>query len=583
MGGEAGTGIKNSALILAKAFVKGGYFVHANVEYPSIVRGGNNTLEVRISPRPVHSLAGQVNLLAALDTRTVRMWGSEVVRGGLVLYDAAHAAAIDPLSPRELAAFKKRGVQLFDVPLYTLLAKHKLPRLMLNTVMLGAICGMVCYDLTLLDEGLEEVFGRKGPAVVKANLAAAMAGYTYVTKYYKEQFVCQPRLTGEPRLLLEGNEGILLGALRGGMTCYAGYPMTPTSSLLHATAALKTRYNLFAYQPEDEISAIQFALGAWYAGARAMTGSSGGGFSLMVESLGIAAMTETPLVVLLGQRPGPATGLPTRTGQGDLRFALHAGQDEPPRVVLAPGDPQEAFELTFAAFNIAEKYQLIVIVLGDKYLQEGFWTHTPLAPERLRVDRGKLVTPAQAARLKEYARFAVTADGVSPRVLPGTPGVGSIWRVSGDEHDEYGFITEDRRNRIAMMEKRRRKVQTAYRGTIAKLSPVRIYGHTKATTTVVSFGSNKGVLLDAIEAGPKTAAVKLVMLRCLMPFPVQEMHSALRGVKKVLVVEGNDTGLLEGLLRQHLGVRTNKRLRFYDGRPLTQPVVERFIRSSVSK
>jgi 2-oxoglutarate ferredoxin oxidoreductase subunit alpha len=573
MGGEAGTGIKNSAIILAKAFIKGGYYVHANVEYPSIVRGGNNTLEVRMSTRPVRALDGRVNLLAALDARTAKLWSHEIVDGGALVIDQENAE----LGTLE-AQLKKRGIEIFDVPLRKILAEHNLPPIMLNTVMLGCIVALVCYDLKLLQKGLEEVYEKKGKEVVDGNKRAADAGYDYMRAYHKERFVCQPKIRPARRILLEGNEGIMLGAIKAGMTSYTGYPMTPSSSLLHFGAQLKNQYNIFAYQAEDEIACVQFAIGASYAGARAMTGTSGGGFSLMVESLGLAAMTETPLVVLLGQRPGPATGLPTRTGQGDLRFALHASQDEPPRVVLAPGDPEEALELVFHAFNIAEKYQLLVIVLGDKYIQEGFWTHEPLDLSGLSVERGKILSAEQVARLKTYNRFAITKDGVSPVVHPGTPGLKSIWRVSADEHDEGGFITEDRANRIAMVEKRRRKIETAYQGTIKHIDPIRVYGKKSASRVVISFGSNKGVILDALDELGSAANIKAIQLRCLAPFPVKEMQAALRGVKEILMIEGNDTGLLEGLLREKTGATVKKSLRFFDGRPLTVPQVLTFLR-----
>ncbi len=576
MGGEAGTGIKNSALILAKAFIKGGYFVHANVEYPSIIRGGNNTLEVRMDTRPVRSLTGEVNLLAALDERTVRMWQHEIVQGGALLVDGENT---------DMAAYEKdfatRNIEVFNIPLRTILVEKKLPPIVLNTVMLGGIVALICYDLELLMSGLKEVYGKKGVQVVRDNIKAARAGFEYVHKNYEGKFTCQPRIKPARKILLEGNEAYLLGALKAGMTSYTGYPMTPTSSLLHFGAELKRRYNIFVYQPEDEISAAEWAIGAAHAGARSMTASSGGGFSLMVESLGIAAMTETPLVVLLGQRPGPATGLPTRTGQGDVRFALHAAQDEPPRVVLAPGDPAEAFELMFHAFNIAEKFQLLVIVLGDKYLGESFWTHEPLQHKHLQVDRGKLVTPKQAEKLTEYKRYAFVSDGVSPRVLPGTRGDAAIWRTSGDEHDEEGFITENRQNRIKMVDKRRKKVTTAYTQYIQKLVPVKNYGDKSATHAVISFGSNKGVLLDAIDGLRKVAGkspkIKVIMLTCLQPFPVTEVLAAIKGVKKLGVVEGNDTGLFEGLLREKTGIEATARLRFYDGRPLTLGTVEKFI------
>jgi 2-oxoglutarate ferredoxin oxidoreductase subunit alpha len=292
-------------------------------------------------------------------------------------------------------------------------------------------------------------------------------------------------------------------------------------------------------------------------------------------------MTETPLTVLLGMRPGPATGLPTRTGQGDLRFAMHAAQDEPPRIVLAPGDPAEAFELAFHALDIADRFQLLVVLLADKYLLENFWTHEPIEHAHLKPSRGKLLSAAQAAALKSYERFAITKDGVSPLVLPGTRGLASIWRVSADEHNPSGFITENRANRIAMVEKRRRKVATAYREVLRKLQPVATYGNPKAKHAVVSFGSNKGVLLDTLDelaaSGKGKPDWKVVLIRCVMPFPAAELARTLKGVRDVRIVEGNDSGLLEGIVREQTGITADDRLRFYDGRPLTLPTVLNFM------
>lgn len=567
MGGEAGTGIKNSALILAKAFVRGGYYVHANVEYPSIVRGGNNTLEVRMATAPIASLTGQVNLLACLDLRTLELWQSELQTGAVVLIDADSA----DVTARE-AALTKRGARVLHVPIRALLRAAHLPPIMANTVMLGAITGAICYARELLEVGLAEVFAPKGKTIVLANIKAARAGYRYLTEHYQHVYECFPHTPPPRRLLLEGNEAVMLGALKAGLSFYAGYPMTPTSALLHQSAALAKKYHLVAYQPEDEIAAAQMVLGASYAGARAMTATSGAGFALMTETLGLAAMTETPFVILLGQRPGPATGLPTRTGQGDLRFALHAGQDEPPRIVLAPGSPREAFEMAFHAFNLAEMYQLVVIILADKYLLESFWTEAPLQHASLKVQRGALLSTAQVAKRKNYQRFAFTPSGVSPRVLPGTQGLASIWRVSADEHDPDGFITEERDNRVAMVDKRRRKMTTAYREYITRhLRPVEVVGPARARRAVVTFGSNRGAVLDALPS-----ATRAVFVRCLAPFPEKEVVRALKGVREVAVIEGNDTGVFEGLLREH-GIRTHRHLRSYDGRPLTEPVVGSFL------
>jgi len=575
MGGGAGTGIKNSALLLATSLNKGGYYIHTNVEYPSRVRLGNNVLEVRMSDQPVRSLTSEVNLLAALDQTTVELWSDEIIKGGALLADLDR---VDLSSYK--ARLKKKRIGIFNLPVDDLLAKVGQPPIMRNTVMLGAIVGMICYELDYLFVGLEEIFGRKGVKIVEGNKKAAEAGYDFVKKHFGGKYVCPVESKNKQQLLVEGSDAIMLGAIKAGMTSYTGYPMTPTSGLLRKGAALKDEKEIFVYQPEDEISAIEFAIGASHAGARAMTASSGGGFSLMVESLGLAVMTETPLVVLLGQRPGPSTGLPTRTGQGDLRFAMHSGQDEPTRVVLVPGDPAEAFELTFHAFNIAEKYQLLVIILTDKYLLENSWTHEGLKDGGLKIDRGKLVTPVQAKKQKSYLRHKFTADGVSPRVLPGTPGVQNIWRTSSDEHNEGGFVDETIPNRLAMVEKRANKLKSAYSGYIKKIKPVELHGDSKSSTVVVSFGSNKGVLQDALEHY-QDKPFRLVMLRCVMPFPELEFEQAIKGAKKIVVVEGNDSGLLEGLIKQHSSATISDRYRYFDGRPPKLPQITKFLAKHV--
>jgi len=565
MGGPAGSGIKNSALILAKALHQAGYYVHANIEYPSRVRGGNNILEVRVASVPIYALREQTDLLVALDDLALVMWSGELVKGANILLDRENSQEISLLNK-----LKRRGLRILDVPSQRLLTHEKLPVIMRNTIMLGATQALLGVELAVLKQNIKRAYQyKKSKQITGDNLRAAQLGYDYVRRHYPDKLIMPRPKKSSEHIFLEGSDAVIMGALKAGMRGYIGYPMTPTSVLLRESARLQKQYNLFVYQPEDEIAAAQYSLGLWHAGARALTATSGGGFALMSESLGLAAMTETPMVVLLGQRPGPSTGLPTRTGQGDLRFALHAGQDEPARVVLAPGDPTEAFELTFHAFNIAERYQLLVIILADKYLLESAWTVPMLVQAGLKIERGKIVSLSQARRQKNYQRHAITKDGVSPRVLPGTPYPGVVWRTSSDEHNESGFIDDSIVTREQMVAKRQRKLDSAYRGLLKVITPVAVFGDRQAKRAIISLGSNKGVLMDLLARLPKRQRVKVVMVRCLAPFPQRELLRALKGIKKITVVENNAAGLLEGLIKEHTGIEASAHYRQVNGRPIS--------------
>ncbi len=572
MGAEAKQEIDLAALILSRALVRGGYFAHANMEYGSIVTGGNVSFELRMGLKPVNSLSGKTNLLVAKDERTVLMWKHEIVSGGGLLIDAED---IDLRPYRKKLAQKK--VEIIHVPFKNLLNENLLPEQTYNAAMLGALVALICFDISILQKSLRDVYREKDPKNVSSYLKAAKVAYQYVLENYEHKYFCQARPKKSNHFLMEGNEGLIMGAIKAGMTSYSGYAMTPISGILHYGALLKKKYNLFVYMPEDEISACLFGVGASLAGARAMTGTSGGGFALMNESIGLAAMTETPLVLAMGQRAGPSTGIATRHGQGDLRFVLYGGQEQPPRIVLTPADPEDAFELAFHAFNLAEKYQSLVIILTDKYLQESFWTQAPIKHKHLKVQRGKILSPAQIAKLKKYLRYRVTADGVSPLVHPGSANPSVIWRTSSSEHDQRGFTSENRANRIEQMNKRARKMQTAYREYIKKIEPVQVFGPANAEIAVITFGSNKGPILDALQALAQKK-IKLIVMRCLMPFPEDEFKRALRGVNKMLFVEGNQDGQLESVIRQETGRQAKGHFRFYDGRPATYIEIINFLK-----
>ncbi len=571
MGGEARQDIDKAALILSRALVRGGYFAHANAEYGSIVTGGNVNFELRMSTKPVASLAGDSHILMAKDERTLKMWHKQVVKNGGVLLDAE---AFD-LAPYRKALNAKQ-IEIIHVPFGELLRKNLLPEITYNSMMLGALVGLIDFDIKDLYEALKQVYGAEKKSEGERHVKAAQLGFDYARKNYTVKYACPVRKHRKVHYLIEGNEAVILGALKAGMKSYTGYAMTPVSGILHQNILLEKRFNLFSYMPEDEISACLFALGASLAGARAMTGTSGGGFALMSEAIGLSAMSETPLVVIVGSRAGPSTGVATRHSQGDLRFVLHAGQEQPPRIVLAPSDPKEAFELTFHAFNLAEKYQTLVIILTDKYLQESFWTETPLEHKQLKVDRGKLLTQTQTNKLKDYKRYKLMTDGVSPLATPGSDNPNVIWRANSSEHDEHGFTSEEKSNRIKQMNKRARKIKTAYSEYISKIDPISRYGDSKAKVAIITFGSNKGPVLDATKSF-KAKTIKSIVVKCLMPFPKKELLKELAGVEKIFFVEGNQDGLLEGVVREQTGREATGSYRFYDARPPTYVQIKNFL------
>ncbi len=363
IGGEAGFGILSSGNVFAKTCSRSGYYIAGLNEYPSLIRGGHNTFTLQVSTEPLFSVKQSVDLLVALNEDAIRLHTQELSQGAIVIINQDRVG-------NEVEIPK--GVFACRIPLITLAKESGGTDLMQNSVSLGAAIYFLDGDVEILKKVAGEAFG----SAMGANVKAVEAGFEYAKKNFpqKSEFKLTARKLKEPLMVITGNEAIALGAVKAGCRFFVAYPMTPISSLINFFIKRGPELGILYKQPEDEIAAVTMAIGASYAGVRAMTGSSGGGFSLMVESYGLAGMTETPLVIIEGQRPGPATGLPTWGGQGDLRFVMHAAQDEFLRIVLAPGDPEECFRLTGEAFNLAEKYQTPVVVMTDKHLAEGLFT-----------------------------------------------------------------------------------------------------------------------------------------------------------------------------------------------------------------
>ncbi len=544
IGGPAGFGIMTTGLIFSKAFSRGGYHVFDYSEFPSLIRGGHNTHQSRVSSEEIHSQNKPVHILVALNSATIEKNFEEVAENGIVIYD----------SERIKDAVEGNTMK---VPLVRLAKESGGTELMANNVALGASIALLGYDAELLYSTIRDVFAEKGNDVVNANISAAKAGYDYVKKNFTKKFaITAKKISEKRRYIITGNEAIGAGSIAAGCKFYSGYPMTPTAQILSYMAQKQKEYGLVVKQAEDEISAVNNAIGAAFAGARAMTATAGGGFALMAEGYGLAAMTETPAVIVVGQRPGPATGMPTWSSQADLRFVMHAHQDDFPRIVMAPGDAEEAFRMAGEAHNIAEKYQTPVIILTDKYLCESRKTAERL--EAPKIERGELIESFKG----KYERYKLTKTGISPRVLPGTKG--AIVIANSDEHNEKGQSTEDASLRRKMMEKRMKKLEM-----LAKELPApKVYGDNNAEITIVCFGSVKGPALEAIkELSKKGISANVLHVTYISPFPGKEMKKLLREAKKLLVAENNYTGQLAGLITEKTGESIANILLKYDGRP----------------
>jgi len=564
VGGEAGQGVQSVGFILAKAFARGGYHVFADQDYESRIRGGHNFFRVRVSDSEVGTISEKLDILLALNRETIELHQGELVRGGVAVFDGDKINDI------------RSDSTFFSVSLGRLAEQEAGTGLMANTVALGVALGLVHYDLATLTEVLREHFGIGQTG--EANVKAAAKGYEYAVNNFKGKLkqTLSP-LSDKKRMLINGNDAIALGAVAAGCTFMAAYPMTPVTSIMEYLASKSDELGLVAVQAEDEISAVNMIIGAAFTGARAMTATSGGGFCLMVEALGLAGITETPILVVLGQRPGPAIGLPTRTEQGDLLFAIRASHGEFPRAVLAPATIEDAFWLTVKAFNLAEKYQLPVILLTDQHLASSYSTIDKFDLSRVIIDRGLLLTKEELTAQSEYKRHKITPSGISPRALP-LEGKALVV-TDADEHDEEGHLIEDADIRTRMMLKRLRKLD----GLRHEIQHPRIYGSQKAEALLIGWGSTYGALKEAVDILQGHGLdVGLLHLNELWPFPAGAVTDALRGVRKSFVVENNATGQLAHLIRSQTGRKVTGNILKFDGRPFTPARIANELRKEVS-
>lgn len=550
IGGQAGYGIMSTGKFFAKICLRHHWYVFCYTEYPSLIRGGHNTYQVHAGREKIYSHKQNLDVLVALDETTVTENSPEIANNGILIYD-----------PEKIPNLKITGSNfaLLAVPMNRISKEICGSELMKDTVALGASVAIYHGDLEILNEIIKEEFKEKGEDIINKNIRAAKTGFdlALAAKLPFNDFLKLEKIKGEEKILITGNEAAGLGVLSAGCKFYVAYPMTPATSILHLLAKQERNYQMIVKQAEDEIAVINMAIGASFAGVRSMCGTSGGGFALMNESLSFAGIAEIPLVIVLSQRPGPATGLPTWTGQGDLQFAINAGHGEFLRLVVAPGDAAETYEATINAFNLADRYQIPVIILLDKYLSESPHSIPILDAKDVKIDRGQIISQKELAKITEYQRYQFTENGISPRALPGTANGEHI--ANSDEHDEYGYSTESAAIRNKMAAKRLAKLPRL----IKDLPEPKIYGNLNAKQTIICWGSTKMPALEALKDLPEA---RVVHLQYVFPFPVEFFKKNI-DPENSIVIEGNQTGQLKQLIKQQTGMDIEKTLLKYDGRP----------------
>lgn len=539
--GQAGQGVQTVEELLTHAFSSAGFNVFSTKEYMSRVRGGMNSTFIRVSDKPVNAYIERVDILACLDSGATdhmksRIGPATIVIGEKKDFGEAAEVAKSQLDISFMEIAKKIGDKIYS-----------------NTVAAGAIIGIVGIDIESGKKALNDIFSEK-EEVIKMNILALQEGQNAaeaVCGENKFEFkVGNPEYLKD-HIIVKGAEAIGLGALGGGCNFISSYPMSPATGVLVFLAQHALEFGIVAEQAEDEISAINMAIGAWYAGARALVTTSGGGFALMGEGLSLSGMLETPVVIHIAQRPGPATGLPTRTEQGDLELALYSGHGEFPRILLAPGTPEEGCALTAKAFNLADEFQVPVIILTDQYFMDSYYNTGAFDTESLVVEKYIIETN------DDYARYQLTENGISPRGIPGF-GKGLVC-VDSDEHTQAGHITEDLDVRVKMMDKRLKKLDLIREQS---LEP-NVYGPQDYKNLVICWGSTVNVVREAVTLtdNPDTAVLHFTQIYPLHPTTAELIKKS----RKSIVVESNATGQFAKLILLETGISVDHKIFKYDG------------------
>jgi 2-oxoglutarate ferredoxin oxidoreductase subunit alpha len=542
--GEAGQGIQTVERLLTRVLKFAGLNVFGTKEYMSRVRGGSNSTEIRVSSNRITAYSSRIDILIPLDENAI-----------------PHLQQQNRIGDDTLIFGDKEKINasrdIIDVP-FSKIALEVGGAIYANTIGVGMILALLGVEVDVLTAFLGDYFGRKSQDIVDKNIAAARRGYDIGLGFSgpgKIDITIERHPEVRDEIIMSGADIMCMGAIAGGCNFIAAYPMTPSTGIITFLAQYAEKFGIVAEQAEDEISAVNMAIGAWYAGGRAMTATAGGGFALMAEGVSLAGMIESPLVVSVGMRPAPATGLPTRTEQGDLDHVLYSGHGEFPRIVLAPGNLEQAFQLTQKAFNLADKFQSPVIILSDQYLVDSYYNMP--APDISRCNVEQYVVKTD----KDYKRYRITDSGISPRGIPGY-GDGLV-NCDSDEHDEEGHITESMAVRTSMVDKRLRKFELINKEII----PPELYGGEDYETLLIAWGSNYAVVKEALK---KLKRSGISFLHFSQVYPLHPSTAGyLKKAKQTIIIENNATSQFGQLIRRTTGIDIGHKILKYDGLPFS--------------
>lgn len=559
--GAQGQGINSVGEIVAKALKRSGYCIFAYREYMSLIKGGHSSYQMDISSEEIQSTETTVNILISFNHHGFEHNLTDMKHGGIFI----HSVPNWKFSDEQKAIITDRNIHLIELPIEDILKKLEAKAILANVLLTAFVWSMLGQESEVLKKMVGERFAKKKD-LLELNMRCIDEGIAYHKEHAAQQVVTLPKPVKkwQDHMLITGAEAMALGTVHAGVRLYAGYPMTPSSPLLVYIAAIQNKTGMVIKQAEDEITAAQMVSGAMFMGTRALTGTSGGGFDLMSETLSLNGIIENPTVFVLAQRPGPATGLPTWTAQGDLLMAIDTAHGEFTRCVMAVADSQDSFDLMSEAFNVAEQFQISTIVLTDKQIMEALWTQERYDQKKAKLIRGRLITePKELKKLKATDRYDPQAkDGVSARWLPGSEA--ETFCTQGDEHNGDGTVDETPANAIAQIEKRMRKA-VALKDSLPE--PV-LYGSKKPDILLVGWGSTKPVVMDVLESEElKDAKIGYLHYTYLWPLKTELLSKLMTNVQQTILIEGNYQGQLGKLIRRESGIDIADKILKYDGRP----------------
>lgn len=569
--GESGSGLASLERILMSALKSLGFYLHADREYPSVIKGGHAVVQFDFGPEPIFSLSQNVNVLLALDSPGLIQYIDTVREGGVVIHTFERHERVPSIA--KTAA--EKNLTMLYVPARAMAMELAHTDLVANMVLLGFLWKVFGLDQVALEGPVKKQFASK-PKLLKIDLKCLAAGYSLEVETPVPSLKPVPAPMGPNTIVLDGNMGIALGAIQAGVRAYYAYPMSPASSVLAYLGQMAEASGMVVKQAEEEITAAQMAIGSMHMGTRALTATSGGGYDLMTETVSLAAITEIPLVIVIAQRPGPATGLPTWTAQGDLNLAMYAGHGEFARLVVAGSDAESCYELIQHAFNYAETYQIPVIFLTEKIIAESKFMHAPFKHGAIPIERGLVTDPEELAKLLSTDRYRLTENGVSKRWLPGSGG--AHYYANSDEHLESGVLTEDGDKAQAMMDKRMRKLNTL---RAALPEPVML-GPDNADVSFVGWGSTKNLMRDVIRETERQGGTTVNYLHFdyLYPLRTERLRQLFANNARVCLIEGNHQGQFGRLIETETGLKFHKKFLRYNGRPFFMEEVMEFAKDT---